>query len=71
MLILSKVIVNRLDKFFSLNFGVTKVMTIYEGRCKKVVSNFELIKTFATYTFEGKGLLLNINSHKTKNNRII
>lgn len=57
MLILSKVIVNRLGKFFSLNFGVTKVMTIYERRCKKEVSNFELINTFATYTFDGKRLI--------------
>lgn len=57
MLILSKVIVNRLDNFFSLNFGVTKVMTIYKGRCKKVVSNFELINIFATYTFDGKMLI--------------
>ena len=63
MLILSKVIVNRLDKFFSLNFDVAKVMTIYKGRYKKLVSNFELINTFATYTFDGKSLLLNINSH--------
>lgn len=57
MLILSKVIVNRLDKFFSLNFGVTQVITIYEGRYKKVVSNFELINTFVTYTFDGKRLI--------------